>query len=64
MSNTVGKSWRGMGLVPVVLLAGCAHGPPRVECERHLVPINAPETLAQKPVVTSGKPARPGGKVP
>jgi hypothetical protein len=41
----------------MVLVAGCSHQPPRIDCERHLVPINAPvaavETSTEPPVKSS-----------
>lgn len=35
-------------VVPLALVCvvGCSHGPVRVDCERHLVPINAPAPAA------------------
>lgn len=50
---------KGIAAVLAVLLAGCSHGPVRVDCERHLVPINAPapsgvtgKSKAPSPVVS------------
>jgi len=31
----------GVGLLAGWLVAGCSHQPPKVECDRKLVPINA-----------------------
>jgi hypothetical protein len=46
----------------LVLVAGCGHQPPRIDCERHLVPINAPaaagETSREPPVKSSQADAR------
>lgn len=42
----------GVGLMAGWLAAGCSHQPPKVECDRKLVPINAPARApSQAPVV-------------
>jgi hypothetical protein len=36
-----------VSLALFVFLAGCASHPPRIDCERHLKPINAPAPVTR-----------------
>lgn len=51
--NRVGRTLvLGPGLLAGWLMAGCSHRPPKVECDRNLVPINAPaHSAGQVPAV-------------
>jgi len=41
-----------VGLLAGWCIAGCSHQPPKVECDRKLVPINVPAPAeSQKPMV-------------
>jgi hypothetical protein len=50
-------------VVPLALVCvvGCSHGPVRVDCERHLVPINAPARAAPTVEHEAGEKPKPSG---
>ena len=42
MNSKFGRDCVVAALMAAVALAGCSQGPRRIDCERQLVPINAP----------------------